>query len=93
MFQLLAKPTVLVTPFPKNNRRLTFDRRRSLSSLIDMYRWLSAVTLKLGAALLIILIATWWQKAPTRASYHGALSGEAVYRWDGFHRIHRPAAY
>jgi hypothetical protein len=53
-----------------------------------MYRWLPAAALKLGVAcLIILLITTWLEKNPGRWTHLSARSGEAAYRWHGFHRI------
>jgi hypothetical protein len=87
MVQLLERPPISMVPAFTHNRRHMLDRRHSLSSLIHKYRWLPAVMLKLGVAFLIILLATWWQKNPPGWTHLGALSGEAAYRWHGFHRI------
>jgi hypothetical protein len=86
MVHLLDNPAAIISLTLTHNRRHTLDRRRSFSSLVTLLRRFSAVTLKLGAALVIILLAAHWQRPPSRVAHHGALSGEAAYRWHGFYR-------
>ena len=88
MNSLLERPAICVLPTTAHDRRFTFDRRHDVPTLIDRYRWLSAMSLKLMGAFLIVGVIAWRQMTPAHPLYHGALSGEAVYHWHGFHRVH-----
>jgi hypothetical protein len=77
-----SSPSLLVS-----ERRQTLDRRHRLVSLIEFYRWLSAVTLKIGGMGAIIILAMWWQKSPSRAALSHVVPQEAAYHWHGFHRV------
>ena len=72
---------------PTSNRRHILDRRSKLSSLIEFYRWISALTLKISGVVIIAFFVVWWQKAPSRAPSRSVVNSEHAYRWHGFHRV------
>jgi hypothetical protein len=86
MVELLEKPAVN-TPNKKNERRRRLDRRERVASLMDFYRWLSALTLKISGLILVAILAMRWQRLPLQEAKPARAYAENTYRWHGFHRV------
>jgi hypothetical protein len=87
MIELLEKPAVPPPSKSPSDRRQLLDRRRRVSSLIEFYRWLSALTLKVSGLFAIAILAIWWQKSPSRSANPSGIYSESTYRWHGYHRV------